>query len=69
MGSVIILFQAEDGVGLPEEILEGETFERSLRIYFMYLRFDLLWSLNLLALVVLNFIEVSRRDYIQLYLF
>ena len=69
MGSVIILLQAEDGVGLPEEILEGETFERSLRIYFMYLRFDLLWSLNLLALVVLNFIEVSRRDYIQLYLF
>ena len=52
-------FQAEDGVGLPEEVLEGEMFVRSLRFYFIYLHFDLLWYINLLTLVVLNFIEVS----------
>ncbi|CAA7397495.1 unnamed protein product [Spirodela intermedia] len=48
---------AEDGVGLPEEVLEDVRFERSVKFYFFYIRFDLLWSLNLLALVVLNFIE------------
>ncbi|CAA6661126.1 unnamed protein product [Spirodela intermedia] len=50
---------AEDGVGLPEEVLEDVRFERSVKFYFFYIRFDLLWSLNLLALVVLNFIEVK----------
>ncbi|XP_078438900.1 two-pore channel 1 [Wolffia australiana] len=48
---------AEDGVGLPEEVLEGDMFERSAKFYFMYLRFEIFCSLNLLALIVLNFIE------------
>ncbi|XP_060189469.1 two pore calcium channel protein 1B-like [Lycium barbarum] len=49
--------QAEDGVGLPEEILEGSSFEKAAHLYFMFIRFDFLWSLNYLALVVLNFLE------------
>ncbi|MQL83128.1 hypothetical protein Taro_015616 [Colocasia esculenta] len=50
---------AEDGVGLPEEVFEDSSFERAAKFYFMYIRFDLLWSLNLFALLVLNFIEVT----------
>ncbi|XP_059283086.1 two pore calcium channel protein 1A-like [Lycium ferocissimum] len=49
---------AEDGVGLPEEILEGSSFEKAAALYFVFIiRFDFLWSLNYLALVVLNFLE------------
>ncbi|XP_060190967.1 two pore calcium channel protein 1A isoform X1 [Lycium barbarum] len=48
---------AEDGAGLPEEILEGSSFEKAAPLYFMFIRFDFLWSLNYLALVVLNFLE------------
>lgn len=50
--------QAEDGIGLPEEILEGASFEKAAELYFIFTRFDFLWSLNYLALVVLNFFEV-----------
>lgn len=50
--------QAEDGVGLPEEILEGTSFEKAAQLYFMFTRFDFLWSLNYLALVLINFFEV-----------
>jgi two pore calcium channel protein len=48
---------AEDGVGLPEEILDQEGFESSAKLYFFFIRFDFLWSLNYFALIVLNFIE------------
>lgn len=48
---------AEDGVGIPEEVLNDIGFERSAKFYFMYIRFDLLWSLNLFALILLNFLE------------
>lgn len=30
-----------------------------MRFYFVYLRLDWLWSLNLFALILLNFLEVS----------
>lgn len=50
--------QAEDGVGLPEEILEGSSFGKAAQLYFVFTRFDFLWSINYLALVVLNFLEV-----------
>jgi len=58
-------FQAEDGIGLPEEVLNDSMFERAAKLYFMYIRFDFLWSLNLFALVVLNFLEVSLHSYIN----
>ncbi|KAF3659657.1 Two pore calcium channel protein 1 [Capsicum baccatum] len=48
---------AEDGVGLPEEILEGSSFGKAAQLYFVFTRFDFLWSINYLALVVLNFLE------------
>ncbi|KAL3364046.1 hypothetical protein AABB24_013004 [Solanum stoloniferum] len=48
---------AEDGVGLPEEILEGTSFEKAAQLYFMFTRFDFLWSLNYLALILINFFE------------
>nr|XP_010924552.1 two pore calcium channel protein 1 isoform X4 [Elaeis guineensis] len=48
---------AEDGIGLPEEVLNDITFERAAKFYFIYIRFDLLWSLNLFALILLNFLE------------
>ncbi|XP_020098634.1 two pore calcium channel protein 1 [Ananas comosus] len=48
---------AEDGVGIPEEVLNDTTFERAAKFYFIFIRFDFLWSLNLFALVLLNFLE------------
>ncbi|XP_077229756.1 two-pore channel 1 isoform X2 [Tasmannia lanceolata] len=48
---------AEDGIGLPEQVLDESNFERAAKFYFIYIQFDLLWSLNLFALVILNFIE------------
>ncbi|KAL9243813.1 hypothetical protein vseg_017655 [Gypsophila vaccaria] len=66
---------AEDGVGLPEEILDQSSFESSAKLYFTYTRFDFLWTLNYFVLIVLNFIEkplwcykfsehsCSERDY------
>lgn len=48
---------AEDGIGLPEQVLEGSRFERAAKFYFFYIKFDLLWSLNIFALLLLNFFE------------
>lgn len=67
---------AEDDVGLPEEVLEQPNFEAAVRWYFIDMRLNILWSLNLAALIVLNFVELplwcegsssqpcgSRQDY------
>ncbi|KAJ8562294.1 hypothetical protein K7X08_011585 [Anisodus acutangulus] len=49
---------AEDGVGLPEEILEGSSFEKAAPLYFMFTDFNLvIGRFNSLALVILNFLE------------
>ncbi|XP_043689271.1 two pore calcium channel protein 1B [Telopea speciosissima] len=48
---------AEDGIGIPEEVLDESRFERAAKFYFIYIQFDFLWSLNLFALIVLNFLE------------
>lgn len=48
---------AEDGVGLPEQVLFDTKFERAAKFYFIFIRFDILWSINLFALVALNFFE------------
>ncbi|XP_078168140.1 two-pore channel 1 isoform X2 [Carex rostrata] len=48
---------AEDGIGIPEEVLGDARFERAGKYYFWYIRFNWLWSLNLFALVLLNFLE------------
>ncbi|XP_058101037.1 two pore calcium channel protein 1B [Magnolia sinica] len=48
---------AEDGIGLPEQVLDESRFERASKFYFIFIRFDWLWSLNLFALIVLNFLE------------
>lgn len=48
---------AEDGVGLPEEILDHSSFGNCARLYFMFIRFDILWTLNYFALIILNFLE------------
>lgn len=50
--------QAEDGVGLPPEVLEQPNFEEAAKLYFAYIRLDFLWDLNLAALLLLNFFEV-----------
>ncbi|EPS71686.1 hypothetical protein M569_03071, partial [Genlisea aurea] len=62
---------AEDGVGIPEEILDLPSFGNSLKSYLIFIQFDFLWSLNYFALVLLNFLEkplwcseaCSDRDY------
>lgn len=55
------LFQAEDGIGLPEEILDDEaSFAEAAKFYFIFIRFDVIWSLNYFALLLLNFLEVSQ---------
>ncbi|KAK3184137.1 hypothetical protein Dsin_031423 [Dipteronia sinensis] len=48
---------AEDGIGLPEQILDQSNFQRSAKFYFFFTKFDILWSLNYFALIVLNFLE------------
>ncbi|CAI9782265.1 unnamed protein product [Fraxinus pennsylvanica] len=48
---------AEDGVGIPEEILDESSFGSSLKSYFIFIQFDIIWSLNYFALIVLNFLE------------
>jgi len=51
--------QAEDGVGLPEQILDSSNFQNYARFYFVFTKFNLIWSLSYFALIVLNFLEVS----------
>ena len=51
--------QAEDGVGLPEEILDSPNFQNYIRFYFIFNKCNLIWSLSYFALIVLNFLEVS----------
>ncbi|KAH7861661.1 hypothetical protein Vadar_029050 [Vaccinium darrowii] len=48
---------AEDGVGLPEQILDHSSYETAAKFYFTYIRFNFLWTLNYFALIVLNFLE------------
>ncbi|KAL8145683.1 hypothetical protein AgCh_003724 [Apium graveolens] len=49
---------AEDGIGLPEEILDDEaSFAEAAKLYFFFIRFDVIWSLNYFALLLLNFLE------------
>lgn len=48
---------AEDGIGLPEEIFDQSSFGNAAKFYFIFIRFDFLWSLNYFALIVLNFFE------------
>lgn len=57
--AIVNAFQAEDGIGLPEEVLNDSSFDRAAKLYFIYIRFDWVWSLNLFALLLLNFLEVS----------
>ncbi|KAK9922479.1 hypothetical protein M0R45_030941 [Rubus argutus] len=48
---------AEDGVGLPEEILDLSSFHSSAKYYFLYVRFNFVWALVYFALLILNFLE------------
>lgn len=50
--------QAEDGIGIPEKILDQSNFQSAARLYFIFIKFDIIWSLNFFALIVLNFFEV-----------
>lgn len=66
---------AEDGSGLPEEILNLPNIEAAAKFYFIFIRFDIIWTLNYFALIALNFFETplwcsnaleiscSNRDY------
>ncbi|KAJ1434547.1 Voltage-dependent channel domain superfamily [Sesbania bispinosa] len=48
---------AEDGVGIPEQILDSSNFQSYARFYFIFTKCDLIWSLSYFALIVLNFLE------------
>ncbi|XP_071904964.1 two pore calcium channel protein 1B isoform X2 [Coffea arabica] len=48
---------AEDGIGLPEEILDESSFAIAAKYYFTFIKFDFLWTLNYFALIILNFLE------------
>ena len=43
--------QAEDGVGLPEEILDSPNFQNYIRFYFIFNKCNLIWSLSYFALI------------------
>jgi len=51
--------QAEDGVGLPEQILDSSNFQNYAKFYFIFTKCNIIWSLSYFALIVLNFLEVS----------
>ncbi|KAI4378321.1 hypothetical protein MLD38_015812 [Melastoma candidum] len=48
---------AEDGIGLPEKILDQSYFTKAAKFYFIFIQFDIIWSLSYVALVALNFFE------------
>jgi two pore calcium channel protein len=48
---------AEDGVGIPEQLLDSSSFQSYSRYYFMFTNCDILWSLSYFALIILNFLE------------
>ncbi|XP_028761689.1 two pore calcium channel protein 1B [Neltuma alba] len=48
---------AEDGVGIPEQVLDSSSFQSSARFYFMFTKLNFIWSLGYFALLVLNFLE------------
>ena len=51
--------QAEDGIGLPEQILDQSNFQTAAKSYFVFIQFDFIWSLNYFAMIILNFLEVG----------
>ena len=57
--------QAEDEIGLPQDILEKENFDRELHWYSIDMRLNLVWLLNLIALILLGFFEVSKSNIIK----
>ncbi|XP_030929786.1 two pore calcium channel protein 1-like isoform X1 [Quercus lobata] len=48
---------AEDGIGLPEQILDQSNFQTAAKSYFVFIQFDFIWSLNYFAMIILNFLE------------
>uniref|UniRef100_A0A2N9EU91 Ion transport domain-containing protein n=1 Tax=Fagus sylvatica TaxID=28930 RepID=A0A2N9EU91_FAGSY len=48
---------AEDGIGLPEQILDQPNFQSAAKFYFLFTQFDIIWSLTYFALIILNFLE------------
>ncbi|XP_042971938.1 two pore calcium channel protein 1A-like isoform X1 [Carya illinoinensis] len=48
---------AEDGIGLPEQILDQSNFQNAAKFYFIFTRLDFIWFLNYFALIILNFLE------------
>lgn len=59
----VVPFQAEDGIGIPEEIFDLPSFGSSIRTYLIFIQFDFLWTLNYFALLLLNFLEVHNLLY------
>jgi two pore calcium channel protein len=58
--------QAEDGVGLPVEVLKQPNFEHCAKLYFWFIWLNPIWALNLTILLLLNFFEVPlwcREDF------
>ncbi|KAK3006727.1 hypothetical protein RJ639_017180, partial [Escallonia herrerae] len=51
------LVDLADGTGIPEEVLEQSNFESAAKLYFIFIRFDFLWSLNYFAMIILSFLE------------
>ncbi|KAL4585328.1 hypothetical protein LXL04_009946 [Taraxacum kok-saghyz] len=48
---------AEDGIGLPVEILDLPNIDTAAKFYFTFTRFEIIWKLNHFALIALNFFE------------
>ncbi|KAI7741459.1 hypothetical protein M8C21_008539 [Ambrosia artemisiifolia] len=49
---------AEHGSGVPEEVLEAPNYNIiASNDYFIFVRFDIIWTLNYFALIVVQFFE------------
>ncbi|GAU27152.1 hypothetical protein TSUD_104610 [Trifolium subterraneum] len=56
---------AEDGVGIPEQLLDSSSFQSLSRYYFVFTKLDLIWSLSYFALIILNFLEVCSKLFLN----
>ncbi|KAF5803077.1 putative Two pore calcium channel protein [Helianthus annuus] len=52
-----LLDLAANGRGLPEGTFDVPNYEASVKLYFIFIRFDIIWTLNYFALIALHFFE------------
>ncbi|GKE24648.1 hypothetical protein Tco_1436160, partial [Tanacetum coccineum] len=55
--ALIFCFQANDERGIPEEITDLQNNRTVANFYILFVSFDVIWTPNYFALIILNFFE------------